>query len=238
MNCERYEEWLFLHRPGELSQADLATLEEHLRGCPRCAALRDRLASDDRRLARLRAMVPEPPGADAAIQGVLLAIGAGKPSAARHGVRDLLDLILLGFDRPWLRFASAFLFVAIAGTAVYQQFSIMNDVSSLEKRMALRQDQTGVVRATFVLDAETFSRIPRSQEILKALGDRLAAGNDILISRVEAQSLQETMMRILPFTPGLAGRGALDAMDIEEVSRVVRQHAGLVFRLSRKEGAG
>ena len=238
MNCERYEEWLFLHRPGELSPTEAAALEAHVRDCPRCAALREKLASDDRRLARIRAVVPEPPRADGAIEGVLLAIGAGKPSAVRHVVRDVLDLMLLEFNRPWLRFASAFLFVAIVGSAVYQQFSIMNDVSSLEKRIALRQNQTGVVRATFVLDAETFSRIPRSQEILKALGDRVAAGNDILISRDEAQSLQETMMRILPFTPGLAGRGAPDVMDIEEFSRVVRQHASLVFRLSRKEGVG
>jgi hypothetical protein len=238
MNCERYEEWLFLHRPGELNPAEAAALEAHVRDCPRCAALRNRLAADDRRLARIRAVVPEPPGADAAIERVLLAIGTGKPPAARHGVRDVLDLILLEFNRPWLRFASAFLFVAIVGGAVYQQFSIMSDVSSLEKRMALCQDQPGVVRATFVLDAETFSRIPRSREILNALGDRVAAGNDILISRDEAQSLQESMMRILPFTSGLAGRGAPDAMDIEEVSRVVRQHASLVFRLSRKEGVG
>lgn len=238
MNCERYEEWLFLHRPGELSQAELATLEAHLRDCPRCAALRDKLASDDRRLARLRAVMPEPPSTDAAIGRVLRAIGAAKPSAARHGIRNLLDLLALEFSRPRLRFASWFLFVAILGSAVYQQFSVMNEVSNLEKRMALRQDRTGVVRAAFVLDVETFSRIPRSREILEVLGDRVVAGGDILISRDDARSLQETMIRLSPFSPRVAGRDAPDARVVEEISRVVRQHASLVFRPSRNGGAG
>lgn len=238
MNCERYEEWLFLYRPGELSQTDLATLEAHLRGCPRCAALRDQLASDDRRLVRIRGLVPEPPSVDAAAERVLRAIGAGKPSAARHGIRNVLDLLISQYNRPGLRFAFGMLFVAIVAGAVYQQFSLMNDVSNLEKRMAVRHDPTGVVRAAFVLDVETFSRIPRSPEILALLGDRVTAGGDILISRHDVQSLQETVLRMSPFTPRLAGRRAADARGIEEITRAVRQHASLVFRPSRKGGAG
>jgi len=240
MSCGQYEEWLFLHRPGELSRADLAALEAHLRDCPQCAALKKALASDDRRLARLRAMAPEPPDADAAAGRVLLAIGGRKPVASHSRIRNFLEVILLTFNQPRIRTASAFLSVTLVGALLYQQFSVMSEVSNLEARMALRQDQPGMIHTAFVLDAEAVSRIPRSSEILEALGDRVKADSDrnIIISREAAQSMQETATRTLRFTSRKAGSAVLDARVIEEISRVVQRQASLVFRVSRKGGAG
>jgi len=240
MSCEQYEEWLFLHRPGELSRTDQTALEAHLRECPRCAALKDELARDDRRLAHLRAMRPEPQDADAAIKRILLAIENGTHPASRTGIRNILDGLVLKLSRPRLRLAFASLVAAIVSTLLYQQYVVMSDVSDLEASMALRRDRAGVFQAGYVLDAEALSRIPRSREILEALGDRVMAdsNNGILITREEARLWEGTVTRTLHFAPRLAEEARLDAGTIDEISRLVQQHASPVFYLSRKGGAG
>ncbi len=240
MSCEQYEKWLFLHRPGELSQFDQAALESHLRDCPRCTALKEKLASDDRQIAHLRAMKPEAPDADAAVKRILLAVGRGKHPVSRTGIRGFLDVLALRVNQPRLRFAFALLVTAIVGTLLYQQYSLMSDVSNLEASMSLRRDRAGMIQAAFVLDAEALSRIPRSREILEALGGRVTvdSNNGILVTKEEARLLQETVAQTLHFAPRMAEGAALDAGTIEVISRAVQQRAIPVFHLSRKGGAG
>ncbi len=106
--------------------------------------------------------------------------------------------------------------------------------------MAVSQHQAGMIQTAFALDSTAVSQIPRSREILKALGDRVSADRErnILIKRNRALSLNEASVRTMLVRRRITGSAALDARTIEEIFRGVRRHANLVFRLSKKGGVG
>lgn len=237
MNCERYMEWLHLQRPGELSREEQEALERHLASCPRCSATREQIAADDRMLARLRDPLPEQPATDAAAGEILRAIVAVRPRNRRSLLTEAVDFLVLVFNRPRLRLASAGLIGLLGGILLYQQISLMWDVASLEERMAAPRHASVVLEPAFLVRPEAVSRIPRSGEILKALGAVAAPGRGLVLTREEAQSLQQALARGLLHNKEVQDLVAKNRAAIDELIRSIQGKPHSVVRVVNKGGA-
>jgi hypothetical protein len=239
MNCERYDEWLHLHRPGELNRKDREALESHLGACPRCSALSERIAASEGKLARLRGPLPEAPDAAAAAGEVLRRIGAAHSRPRRSIAAEALDILLTLFDRPRIRYAAAVLLGLLGGTLVVQQLSVMRDVASLEDRMARPQEEGGMIQTAFVVNGETISRLPDSRELLETLGDRVRLDRNasILITREEAAALRDAVTRALAHDRRIRGILGRNRTAIDEAIRDLQSKPNTVFRVLRKGGA-
>ncbi|MEU4210364.1 zf-HC2 domain-containing protein [Streptomyces sp. NPDC026206] len=131
---------------GALDDADAARFEEHLAGCPRCAAELDDLMGLTPLLAELRESTPDP--------GVLTA-------APRPGLLDRLLDDVTGTRRAqrtrrlWLVAAAAALIVGgpLAGAALTEQDTSGHSTVSAAKQMYEDGDKTGGVDPLTKVDA-------------------------------------------------------------------------------------
>jgi hypothetical protein len=237
MNCERYQEWLHLQRPGELSREEQGALERHLATCARCSAMRERIAAADRMLARLRDPLPQPPETDVAAREILRAIAVVGPRRHRSLVTEAVDFLVLFFDRPRLRLASAALVGLLGGMLLYQQISLVWDVAILEERMAASRRAGIVLEPAFLVRPETVSRIPRAGEILEALGAGAPPGRGLLLTRDEARSLQEAFARGLFHSRQAQDLVGKNRAAIDELVRSMMSEPRSVLRLVNKGGA-
>jgi hypothetical protein len=143
------------------------------------------------------------------------------------------------FDRPRLRYATAVLLGLLGGTLLFQQISVMRDVSGLEERMAVPQDRGGRLQTAFMVKREAVSRLPGSRQLLQALGDRVTVDRDenILITREQAAALQEALARGLRHDPRIQDLVGRNRSLIDDVIRGLWLQSNTVFRVSKKGGA-
>ena len=239
MTCEQYAEWLHLHRPGELGEKEQRALEHHLAGCPRCSALRERIAAADRTLLPLRGPLIADPDIETAAAEILRNL-VGANARPRPSIRtQLLDSLVMMFDRPRLRYAMAGLLGLLGGVLLYQQISVMIDVSRLEQRMALTPGRAGTLQSAFLVRSETLSRIPGSRQLLETLGGRMALdrNDNLLVTRDEARVLQRALARAILRDKRVREMIGRSRPMIEETVRVLRAKPNTAFRILTKGGA-
>lgn len=239
MTCERYEEWLHLHRPGELGEEEQRTLERHLAACPACSALLERIAAADRTLAHLRDPLPAVRGIEAATAEILRALGRANARPRRSIGTQLLDGLVMMFDRPRLRYATAGVLGLLGGILLYQQVSVMNDVARLERRIAATPVRAATLQSAFLVRSETLSRIPGARQLLEALGGRtsLDRNDNLLVTPDEARSIQQALARAILHDRRVQEMIGKNRPLIDETVRMLRAKPNTAFRVLKKGGA-
>jgi hypothetical protein len=224
MNCAEAKRFIPLMRQGELSPAEQRALADHLRSCPSCAAEQAGYLNLNRRIAKLRAIVPELPEPERSVQAILARVRAERRPEHQGYVSALVDRLIRALEVPGLRYALA-LFVTVTVTGfVFQQLTILQSVSALEARLS--RPSTPRVRMAYAVNPEAVERLARAEEIRTILErsgegiqtDRLGSARvGTLADLLDAPESREVLRALLP----RAGRQTIDSL-VAEFSRNIR----------------
>jgi hypothetical protein len=238
MSCQRYQEMLHLYRPGELGPEDARKLEEHLRTCADCSALKGRIWRAEGTIRNLRDYVPAHPDSERALAAIAKAIqGLPAPGHRPHRV-GWLDRLLVAFEVPSIRFASAFAILFLAGGFLFQQVRILNDVSDLEARLAVKRQPSQALETAYVIPPFPVKMAPHVDEMLRLAGGRVTVNTrgQMTISQGDVEDIQATVLRQLLSALGQSKGLGLDQKTIDELTIYMDRNIATVFRTATRGG--
>jgi hypothetical protein len=238
MSCHRYQEMLHLYRPGELTPEDARELEEHLKTCADCSALKGRIWSAEGTIRNLRDYVPAHPDPERALAAIAKAIqGLPAPGHRPHHV-GWLDRLLVSFEVPSIRFASAFAILFLAGAFLFQQVRILNDVSDLEARLAVKRQPSQALETAYVIPPFPVKMAPHVDEMLRLAGGRVTVNTrgQMTISQGDVEDIQATVLRQLLSALGQSKGLGLEQKTIDELTIYMNRNIATVFRTATRGG--
>ena len=179
MSCSKYRRMIHLHRPGELSRREQASLARHLATCAACAADQQEVLATDLLLQRVRSIEPAAAEPDTITPRVLAALehrAAAATSRAQPNIATrLADLAFA----PAVRYAM----VALASVSVLlllvQGVSILRTISTLERSIAIRPEGP---KPAYVVSSDILMLHPMMRNLWSlALKTRAARMGDRLV---------------------------------------------------------
>jgi hypothetical protein len=245
MGCKKFQKWIYLYRPEELSPRQAGVLEKHLRECPVCAGVREQAARLERLTseARTRCGEPVPANPEKTAKRVLAAVESARSSGdsrtvkAGPGARKRLGIIIGEFLRPAvIRPVFAAIAIFIIGVFFIQETMILRRVSRLEQRIA-----TAAGTETPFLENMLEKRFIRPAGILER-STGLSEDEWVTIRRSELESLVEECKRSrelnAELTKILGGNAVFERKDVltsrinvAEAERYLARHPELSDRI-------
>lgn len=234
MSCKRYQQLLHLNRSGEISHQEADELRQHVRLCERCALELQRIERADGFIDRLGAFSPARTNPEQLTADILRRVRAESSIARSLGSMDrLLDFFLI----PSVRYATVAVVLIITVTFMTQLLTVMNDITSLERRMASPGRNDATV-ATYTMQSKTLQEVATSERA-KPLKDNVSV--TVTNGRIDVAAkdvdtfLSDGNLRNLPVILGMATL-RIDKKTFEKIMNEVRATAELTFRV-RHEGA-
>ena len=182
MSCTKYRRMLHLHRPGELSSRELASLSRHLATCAACAEEQKEVQAADHLLQRVRSMELASEEPDTVTAGVLAALQPRPTAAVMRVTPSILsrfaDLVLA----PATRYATVALASAFAVLFFAQGIETLRAVSTLERSISVGQ---GGPKIAYVVSSEILLLHPMVRPLWSFALQRSAAreGDNLVIPR-------------------------------------------------------
>jgi hypothetical protein len=159
MSCKRFQRYLHLYRPGEMSDRERQELETHLETCTRCGEEWRRIQAAESRIARMReeVLVPSDP------PGLTERIMAGIEARPRRQVRPFMDSVAEVLDRlfgPALpRRAAAVVCLGLLCSFLVQHALMLREVGGLERKMARAPYSTANMSLNYVIPLEKWEQL-------------------------------------------------------------------------------
>jgi anti-sigma factor RsiW len=234
MSCERYQRLLHLNRSGEISTQEADELRQHLRLCERCALELQRIGRADRFIDRLGAFAPAPANPEQLTADILRRVRAESMQPRPAGALDrLLEFFLI----PSVRYAAAAIVLLITLTSMAQLLTMLNEISTLERRMA-SPGKNEAAEATYTVQSKTLEEAAKSKtarSIQENISVTVTNGRiDIPAKDIETL-LSDSNLRNLPAILGTAAL-RIDKKTFDKIVNEVKATAELTFRV-RHEGA-
>lgn len=234
MSCERYQRLLHLNRSGEISTQEADELRQHLRLCERCTIELQRIERADGFINRLGVLAPVPPNPERLTADILRRVRAESMQPRRVSALDrLLEFFLI----PSVRYAAAAIVLLITLTSMAQLLTMLNDISTLERRMA-SPSQNEAAEATYTMQSKTLEEAAKSKTTRSIQeGISVTVTNDRI--DVPAKDIETLLsgsnLRNLPAILGTAAL-RIDKKTFDKIVNEVKATAELTFRV-RHEGA-
>jgi Putative zinc-finger len=238
MSCQRYQEMLHLYRPGELEPRHARELEEHLRTCADCSALKVRIGRAEGTIKNLREYAPAHPDPERAIGAIAQAIRDLPAAEQRPHSVGWLDRLLISFEVPSVRFASALAILALAGGFLFQQVRLLNDVSDLEARLTHTRQPSRTLEAAYVIPPFPGKLASQVDNLLRLAGGRVTVNTrgQMTISQGDVEDLQETLLRQMLSALGKPKGLETDQKTIDELITYLNRNIAIVFRTATRGG--
>jgi hypothetical protein len=238
VSCNRYREMLHLYRPGELSPEELRELDDHLRTCTGCAALKERIARAETTLRTLREFVPAAPDTERAVAAVTHAAGGATRVRRSLLTGGRLDRWLGRFELPAFQLAGALAAVVITAGFLIQQITLLNDVSDLEARLAGTANGHDRLEVAFAVPRLPRELSPELDRILHAAGGAIGmdARGRITISRNRAADLARIPLQQLLAAAASEKMIGLDRKALTDINGYLTRNITTVLQTTRRGG--
>lgn len=231
MSCKRYQRWLHLNRPGELSPGQLRNLEKHLENCHSCRQLRERIIASDKTIRSLRESPPLLEQQDRLAENVIKIIRNlpsehTSPKKTEPNRAGALIPLLSGIRLPLA--AALILIIAII---LFQEFMIVHRLVKLEDKMT-RIAQNMETKRTLAADTEIFYKNILTGEnrsvFLKSANEdwiiiKKSDLDDILQTMTESKLIRKAAvnewMRMYPEIQKLLDDSTLNAAEVQSLQK-------------------
>jgi hypothetical protein len=236
MTCAQYEELLYLHRPGERSPEEDLALSGHLRTCAACAELNRRIQRAGLAIENLRTFTPVPPDLQDALDAVSARLAGTPGSERRSFLSNGFDRLLSMFDFPSARYASAFVVVVIVAAYLFQQVRILNDVATLQDRLAAGFEGGPRLQVAYAVKPASDALVAATGKALRSLdmSDRFDPARGVVLSRADAENLRLLVMR--QAFSALEDRRVLglDRRTIDRIVKSATENLTVMLRIEEK----
>jgi hypothetical protein len=229
---------LHLYRPGELSLVELRELDDHLRTCAECAALKARIARSEVTLRAVRDFIPAAPDVERAVGAITRGLGESVPAGRSILTAGWLARLLGRFELPAFQLAGALGALLITGSFLIQQIGLLNEVSELETRLAGRVPGREQIEVAYVVP-----RIPKDlsldvDRVLQAAGGAIGtdAQGRITISRARAADLRRSPLRQILTAVASERMLGIDRKTLDDINDYLIRNMNTVLRTTRRGG--
>ncbi len=238
-NCKKYEKWLYLYREGELKHSQAQQLAEHLKSCAKCAQISRQLGNMQKDMLSWK----ETSDTDSINTDITAnVIGSIRMTEKDSGYLSVTywDRVLNVFAKPGIQAVSLAVMILFCLTLVFQETSVMLQISNLEKRMALNT----AVRNRPV-DSQSLDFLVNKPELLTAFGQQTNTNEQYIVidkstmevwmhNYMQTRLQNEILLQFLEKQyPDLYALMAKDSLSLSELDQVLRKHKDILARLKQ-----
>ncbi len=228
MECERFDQMLYLYRRGELSDDEAAALTEHVKTCTRCAATQQRITQVDRYVESVRAISPTLEKPEELTARLMARIRGTSKTRDRTSLKDTINRLLDYFLLPPVRYASAAIVVIAMGSFSLQYFTILRSIGSLEQSMAISPLSKAKPTVSYSIEVEAI-RSAADRDLLRAFGpyqDQVQSDGAVV---VDAKTLK-SLASFVDANASLLIRGYTDRDRVDALIHEVAKNARTLIR--------
>ncbi len=139
MKCENYKKWIHLNKTDELSEREKKILENHLRDCGSCQELFQSIESADKFIQKLKTIEPELTYPQVLTSNIMQSI-SNNEKIGRFSV-SLSAMFEILFSNK-VRILAYTIVIGLISLFAYQQLFIINKLNQMERKIAVKSDQT------------------------------------------------------------------------------------------------
>ena len=142
MKCDNIKRVIHLNHNDELSETEIKMLKEHLSTCDSCRELMESFESTDSIIQKLKTVEPELTYPQVLTSDIIQSIKEKEKSSF-----SMMAMFEMLFSNK-VRVIAYTIIIGLIGLFSYQQLSIMNKLNQMEKKIALKSDESGELRTT------------------------------------------------------------------------------------------
>ncbi len=210
MKCDNIIMLIHLNHNDELSETEKKVLKEHLSSCDSCRELMESFESTDSIIQKLKNAEPELTYPQVLTSDIMQSIKENEKSS--YSMIAIFEMLFSNKVKV-LAYSIA---ICLIGLFAYQQLSIMNKLNQMEKKIALKSDETGELKTTpliinnkvlkefvsgieneqIVLDKSSLDRFLESYKDLKTNHDELLELLNDNIENLEKKLSQKDIQKL------------------------------------------
>ena len=158
MSCEYYKKLLHLNRPGELTDWQQQKLQKHLRKCPECSALMQKILKFDEVVTMYKEKKPVLSDPKVLTHNIIQEIK--KPNVSEViEKRSIFEYIQNIFSKSRFRYSAAAVASVLLLIFLTQQMYIVNKIGSLEAKISSISSDRETLENTIEISSDTIREL-------------------------------------------------------------------------------
>lgn len=162
MKCSIIKKWIHLNNPGGLDDREKHMLEEHLRICSSCRELISTIESTDLLIQKLKNIEPELTYPQVLTSNIMQSItNSEKTNKLSISMSRIFEL----FFSYKVRFLAFSIVIILIGLFSYQQLFIINKLNKMERKIAIKSDETlGSIKTLSIINNKLLKEFTSGKE--------------------------------------------------------------------------